>query len=124
MKELGRHYVEEALQHRSIGFSNLHQLLTDIHEGKRFLWCRLLHGGGGQDGGVNLCHRFTGSELPTFGTVQAGLDVPALEDFVGASTALGWLRHLPDSQPVFRWLLPRVTSVITILRIPSITTVT
>ena len=85
MKELGRHYVEEALQHRSIGFSNLHQLLTDIHEGsKKALPC-----GAGysmvavdKDGGVNLCHRFTGSELPTFGTVQAGLDVPALEDFL------------------------------------------
>ena len=85
MKELGKHYVEEALQHRTIGFSNLHQLLTDIHEGsKKALPC-----GAGysmvsvdKDGGVNLCHRFTGSELPTFGTVETGLDVPALEDFL------------------------------------------
>lgn len=85
MKELGRHYVEQALQHRSIGFSNLHQLLTDIHEGsKKALPC-----GAGysmvavdKDGGVNLCHRFTGSELPTFGTVETGLDKPALEAFL------------------------------------------
>ncbi len=85
MKELGGHYVEEALQHRTIGFSNLHQLLTDIHEGsKKALPC-----GAGysmvavdKDGGVNLCHRFTGSELPTFGNVAQGLDVPALEDFL------------------------------------------
>lgn len=85
MKELGRRYVDEALQHRSIGFSNLHQLLTDIHEGsKKALPC-----GAGysmvaidKDGGVNLCHRFTGSELPTFGSVQQGLDVPALEGFL------------------------------------------
>ena len=85
MKELGRHYIDEALQHRNIGFSNLHQLLTDIHEGsKKALPC-----GAGysmvavdKDGGVNLCHRFTGSELPTFGSVQQGLDVPALEDFL------------------------------------------
>jgi uncharacterized protein len=85
MKELGRHYIDAALQHRTIGFSNLHQLLTDIHEGsKKALPC-----GAGysmvavdKDGGVNLCHRFTGSELPTFGTVQGGLDVPALEGFL------------------------------------------
>jgi uncharacterized protein len=85
MKQLGRHYVDEALQHRSIGFSNLHQLLTDIHEGsKKALPC-----GAGysmvavdKDGGVNLCHRFTGSGLPTFGNVEQGLDVPALETFL------------------------------------------
>jgi uncharacterized protein len=85
MKELGQRYVDEALQHRTIGFSNLHQLLTDIHEGsKKALPC-----GAGysmvaidKDGGVNLCHRFTGSELPTFGSVQQGLDMPALEGFL------------------------------------------
>jgi uncharacterized protein len=35
-----------------------------------------------KEGGVNLCHRFTGSELPTFGNVAQGLDVPALETFL------------------------------------------
>ncbi len=86
MKDLGRHYVDEALENRNIGFSNLHQLLTDIHEGsKKALPC-----GAGysmvavdKDGGVNLCHRFTGSELPTFGSVHEGLDIPALEGFLG-----------------------------------------
>ena len=87
MKRLGERYVEEALQHRNIGFSNLHQLLTDIHEGtKKALPC-----GAGysmvavdKDGGVNLCHRFTGSELPTFGSVSdgRGLDVAALGEFL------------------------------------------
>lgn len=87
MKRLGERYVEEALQHRNIGFSNLHQLLTDIHEGtKKALPC-----GAGysmvavdKDGGVNLCHRFTGSELPTFGSVSdgRGLDVEALGEFL------------------------------------------
>ena len=33
MKALGQIYLEAALENRSIGFSNLHQLLTDIHEG-------------------------------------------------------------------------------------------
>jgi uncharacterized protein len=86
MKALGRRYVEAALEHRTIGFSNLHQLLTDLHEGsKKALPC-----GAGysmvavdKDGGVNLCHRFTGSELPTFGSVAEGLDVKALSGFLG-----------------------------------------
>lgn len=85
MKVLGERYVEAALQHRNIGFSNLHQLLTDIHEGtKKALPC-----GAGysmvaidKDGDVNLCHRFTGSELPTFGSVSTGLDVAGLGEFL------------------------------------------
>jgi uncharacterized protein len=86
MKQLGERYVDAALQNRNIGFSNLHQLLTDIHEGtKKALPC-----GAGysmvavdKNGGVNLCHRFTGSELPTFGNVQSGLDREALSEFLG-----------------------------------------
>ncbi|MCO6062927.1 quinohemoprotein amine dehydrogenase maturase, partial [Pseudomonas sp. MOB-449] len=35
MKALGRHYLAEALVGRNIGFSNLHQLLIDIHEGQK-----------------------------------------------------------------------------------------
>jgi uncharacterized protein len=35
MKKLGRRYLEAALEHRNIGFSNLHQLITDIHEGHK-----------------------------------------------------------------------------------------
>ena len=34
------------------------------------------------EGGVNLCHRFTGSELPLFGDIQNGLDKPALNQFM------------------------------------------
>ena len=86
MKTLGERYVDAACEGRNIGFSNLHQLLTDIHEGaKKALPC-----GAGysmvavdRDGGVNLCHRFTGSELPTFGNVDTGLDREALGDFLG-----------------------------------------
>ena len=86
MKRLGERYLEAALENRSIGFSNLHQLLTDIHEGtKKALPC-----GAGysmvavdKNGGVNLCHRFTGSELPTFGNVDSGLDREGLADCLG-----------------------------------------
>lgn len=85
-KALGERYVEAALANRNIGFSNLHQLLTDIHQGtKKSLPC-----GAGysmvavdHEGGVNLCHRFTGSELPTFGHVDSGLDREALGSFLG-----------------------------------------
>lgn len=85
MKLLGRHYLAEALEHRNIGFSNLHQLITDIHEGhKKSLPC-----GAGlkmlavdHEGELNLCHRFTGSTLPTFGNVHEGVKQVELNDFL------------------------------------------
>lgn len=85
MKALGRRYLEAALEHRNIGFSNLHQLITDIHEGhKKALPC-----GAGlkmlavdHKGELNLCHRFTGSSLPTFGNVHSGVKQIELNDFL------------------------------------------
>ena len=85
LKALGRKYRDAALKGESIGFSNMHQMLTDIHEGtKKALPC-----GAGvgmvaidHEGGVNLCHRFTGSELPLFGDIESGLDKPALNEFM------------------------------------------
>ncbi|MCF6753406.1 quinohemoprotein amine dehydrogenase maturation protein [Pseudomonas stutzeri] len=87
MKALGKRYVEAALEHRNIGFSNLHQLITDIHEGhKKALPC-----GAGlkmlavdHEGELNLCHRFTGSDLPTFGNVREGVKQVELTDFLSA----------------------------------------
>lgn len=85
MKALGRRYLDEALAGRSIGFSNLHQLLTDIHEGQK----KALPCGAGlkmlavdHKGELNLCHRFTGSELPTFGNVHSGVKQVELNDFL------------------------------------------
>ncbi len=85
MKRLGQRYLEEALEGRNIGFSNLHQLITDLHEGhKKSLPC-----GAGlkmlavdHKGELNLCHRFTGSSLPTFGDVKAGVKHVELGDFL------------------------------------------
>lgn len=85
MKVLGARYLEAALEHRNIGFSNMHQLLTDIHEGsKKALPC-----GAGvamlavdHSGGLNLCHRFTGSDLPLFGDVDKGIDREGLSSFL------------------------------------------
>lgn len=85
MKKLGEIYLREALQNRNIGFSNLHQLITDLHEGmKKALPCGAGVGMVAVDheGGVNLCHRFTGSELPLFGDVNNGINKPALNDFL------------------------------------------
>jgi uncharacterized protein len=85
MKQLGEKYLEAALQDRSIGFSNMHQLLTDIHEGtKKALPCGAGVGMVAVDdaGDVNLCHRFTGSELPRFGNVESGLDKSGLNQFI------------------------------------------
>lgn len=86
MKTLGRTYLEGALRDLNIGFSNLHQLMTELHEGTR----KLIPCGAGvgmlavdKDGKFHLCHRFTGSALPTFGDVDAGLDRNALTEFVG-----------------------------------------
>lgn len=85
LKRLGQRYLEAALEDRNIGFSNLHQLITDLHEGqKKSLPC-----GAGlkmlavdHKGELNLCHRFTGSTLPTFGNVRDGVKHEALGDFL------------------------------------------
>lgn len=85
MKRLGQRYLEAALEHRNIGFSNMHQLITDLHEGhKKALPC-----GAGlkmlavdHEGELNLCHRFTGSDMPTFGNVKSGVQQVELGDFL------------------------------------------
>ncbi len=104
MKALGRKYIDAAVEGKSIGFSNMHQLLTDIHEGtKKALPCGAGAGMVAIDhsGGVNLCHRFTGSDLPLFGTVFDGIDTKGLSEFLeqrmdrtkkGCDTC--WIRNL------------------------------
>ncbi|MEZ5478167.1 MAG: quinohemoprotein amine dehydrogenase maturation protein [Thiolinea sp.] len=87
MKQLGEHYVTEALAGRSNGFSNMHQLMTDLWEGRS----KALPCGAGlgmlavdHQGGLNLCHRFTGSEMDTFGTVTDGIKKAELGQFLEA----------------------------------------
>lgn len=84
-ERLGRRYRDEALLGRNTGFSNMHQLMTDLHEGRR----KALPCGAGvgllavdHAGDLNLCHRFTGSELPTFGNVSTGIDKTQLGAFL------------------------------------------
>ena len=85
MKQLGEKYLAAALQNRNIGFSNMHQLLTDIHQGtKKALPC-----GAGvamlavdHAGDLTLCHRFTGSEEMSFGSVYQGIEQEKLSNFL------------------------------------------
>lgn len=85
MKSLGREYVAAAIAGKNIGFSNMHQLLSDLYEGRR----KALPCGAGvgllavdHKGDLNLCHRFTGSELPTFGNVESGIAKAELGAFM------------------------------------------
>jgi uncharacterized protein len=84
-ERLGEDYRRAALAGRNNGFSNMHQLMADLHEGRR----KSLPCGAGvgmlavdAQGDLNLCHRFTGSELPTFGNVATGIDGARLGAFV------------------------------------------
>lgn len=85
MKELGGMYRDAALQDVNIGFSNMHQLMTDLMEGtSKSLPCGAGVGLLAVDnkGELNLCHRFTGSELPTFGNVNDGINKDSLGAFL------------------------------------------
>jgi uncharacterized protein len=84
-ERLGLSYRDAALAGRNTGFSNMHQLMTDLHEGRRkSVPCGAGVGLLAVDGAgdLNLCHRFTGSELPTFGNVATGIDTARLGAFV------------------------------------------
>lgn len=84
-KELGRAYRHAAIAGRNSGFSNMHQLMFDLHNGNS----KALPCGAGvgllsvdHEGDLHLCHRFTGSDLPTFGNVTDGIDSKGLADFI------------------------------------------
>lgn len=88
-ERLGKKYLQAALTGHNTGFSNLHQLMTDLHEGRR----KSLPCGAGvgllavdKEGDLNLCHRFTGSELPTFGNVETGIDGERLSAFLSRAS--------------------------------------
>lgn len=82
---LAERYRTAALEDRYLGFTNIHKLVTDLAQGTR----KTLPCGAGigllavdHAGGLNLCHRFTGSSLPTFGSVEAGIDKARLGSFL------------------------------------------
>lgn len=87
MKALGRRYRDEALEGRNIGFSNMHQLMQDLWEGRsKALPCGAGVGMLAVDhaGGLNLCHRFTGSDMDLFGDVRGGIEKDKLSAFIEA----------------------------------------
>lgn len=85
LKVLGERYRDAALRDENTGFANLHQLMTDLHLGtNKALPCGAGHAMLAVDsrGDLNLCHRFLGSRLATFGSVTAGIDAAALGGFL------------------------------------------
>jgi len=88
LKELGEAYLAAALRGQNIGFSNMHQLMTDLADGtSKVLPCGAGVGLLAVDhaGDLHLCHRFTGSDLPTFGDVYAGVNAERLAGFVASA---------------------------------------
>lgn len=89
MKALGRDYRDAALRGENNGFSNMHQLMSDLYEGRK----KVLPCGAGvgllavdHQGDLNLCHRFTGSDMPRFGNVGEGIAKEALGAFLEKAT--------------------------------------
>ncbi|MBD5800822.1 hypothetical protein AZOA_02230 [Azoarcus sp. Aa7] len=89
-KALGREYVSEAKRGKRHGFGNMQQLMTDLWMGTRKV---LPCGAGvgllavGTSGKISLCHRFTGSELETFGDVTSGIERESLSTFMTRAQA-------------------------------------
>lgn len=82
---LGQEYVDAAIRGENTGFANMRTMLKTLHEGAR----KAVPCGAGLGllsvdarGKINLCHRFTGSELGTFGDVETGIDHGALHAFI------------------------------------------
>ena len=85
MKALGRRYRDEALRGRNIGFSNMHQLMQDLWEGRsKALPCGAGVGMLAVDhaGDIALCHRFTGSAAGRYGDVDKGIEKDRLAGFL------------------------------------------
>jgi len=85
LRELGQEYLAAALRDQNNGFANMHQIITDLHEGTRkVLPCGAGLGMLAVDGGgdLHLCHRFVGSTLPSFGSVDNGIDRDRLGQFL------------------------------------------
>ena len=84
-RKLAEAYRAAALEGRYTGFTNIHKLVSDLTIGRR----KSLPCGAGvgllavdHRGDLQLCHRFTGSSLPNFGSVTEGIDKPRLGAFL------------------------------------------
>lgn len=103
LQELGRLWLAEALRGRDIGFTNVSQLVGQLHAGGG----KLIPCGAGTSllavdpgGRLQLCHRFAGDTAPAFGHVLEGIDDGAVAAFVDRALARAqgcgscWVRHL------------------------------
>lgn len=75
--ELGEEYVQAASRGESHGFSNLGDLVRELHQGvNKAHPCGAGLGlvGVSTEGEIGLCHRFVESKSHSIGTVQEGLD--------------------------------------------------
>ena len=91
LKALGRRYIDAAIAGRNIGFSNLQQMLVELHLGSR----KALPCGAGvgllaldAEGELQLCHRFAGSALGSFGNLEQGIARARLGEFLNAAADL------------------------------------
>jgi uncharacterized protein len=76
---LARRYIEEAVEGRRYGFSNIHNLLKAFHLGHNKEYpcgAGLQMVAGAPNGKMHLCHRFVGEDDYVLGDVQNGIDKP------------------------------------------------
>ncbi len=84
-RELADDYVEAAAEGRYLGFSNLTDLLGEIHQGVAKAYpCGAGHGllGVAPGGEIGLCHRFAGSGDHDLGHVASGVDEELRAEFL------------------------------------------
>jgi len=83
--ELGDEYVEHAVQGKHHGFSNLGDLVRELHQGvNKAHPCGAGLGllGVSTEGELGLCHRFVESDSHSVGSVQGGVDQQARASFL------------------------------------------
>jgi uncharacterized protein len=103
-RQLANVYVEQALRNRHLGFSNVSNVLSELHAGVVKAYpCGAGLGllGVGVDGDLFLCHRFSESKEHRVGSVQEGLNAAKQEQFLQRahlSRKTGcqacWVRHI------------------------------
>lgn len=103
-RQLSELYVEKAIRNEYLGFSNLSNVLSEIHAGiVKAYPCGAGLGllGVGADGDLYLCHRFLESSEHRMGSVQEGLDTGKQAEFLQrahlsqkAPCQTCWVRHV------------------------------
>lgn len=103
-RQLAGIYVEKAIRNQHLGFSNVSNVLSELHAGVVKAYpCGAGLGllGVGADGDLYLCHRFSESREHRMGSVQEGLDEAKQEQFLRqahlsrkSGCQVCWVRHI------------------------------